>query len=295
MLSKNFLRLSGSLLSKQIKNELKKKVRFEVEENLSKPPGLGIILVGNKADSKIYVNMKKRACKFVGIQNFDVHMSADVTEEEVLTQVDAFNENQDVHGILIQLPLPSHLNEQRILNRVRLDKDVDGFHLENVGKLAVNSKEGGVLVPCTPAGIMELLARNGIEVSGKNVVVIGRSKIVGIPISLLMLHANATVTVCHSRTRDYREYTRNADIVVVAVGRANMIKADDLKEGAVVVDVGINRVDADNEKGYVIVGDVDFEDVKDKVSAITPVPGGVGPMTIAMLLKHCVDAWNPSK
>jgi len=282
--------LSGTSLSKVIKRELKNSVKQLMDEHMKLPPGLGIILVGDKPDSQIYVNMKKRACKFVGIRNFDVHMSEDVSEDDVLDQVDKFNEDSNIHGILIQLPLPSHLNEQRILNRVRLDKDVDGFHLENVGKLTVNSSNA--LVPCTPSGIMELLARNDIDVSGKNVVVIGRSKIVGVPLAMLMLHANATVTVCHSRTKDYREYTRNADIVVVAVGCAKMIKADDLKEGVVVVDVGINRVDVDNERGYVIVGDVDFEDVKEKVSAITPVPGGVGPMTIAMLLQHTVDSWK---
>jgi len=277
--------LRGSFLSKIIKNELKNKISKQI-----KKPGLGIILVGDKPDSKIYVKMKKKACEFVGIKNFDIHLPSDVAEGKVLEKVEEFNRDDRVHGILIQLPLPKHLNEQKILNKVRLDKDVDGFHLENIGKLTVNSKDN-LLVPCTPHGILELLDRNGLgDLSGKNVVVVGRSKIVGVPVAMLMLHRNATVTVCHSRTVGLMDHVRNADVLIVAVGRANFI--DDVKEGAVVIDVGINRVDDDSvEKGYRIVGDVDFEKVKDKTKAITPVPGGVGPMTIAMLLSHTYDAF----
>ena len=278
--------LNGSELSKKIKNELKEEIK-----TFPSQPGLGIILVGEKPDSKIYVRMKKRACKYVGIQNFDINLPSDVTEEKVIEEVEKFNQNPDVHGILIQLPLPKHLNEQRILNKVSLDKDVDGFHLENVGKLTINSKDNP-LVPCTPSGIIEILNRNDIEIGGKNVVVIGRSKIVGIPMAMLFLHSNATVTICHSRTKDYRQYTKNADIIVIAVGRPKMLKKEDIKEGAVIIDVGINRVDSDNKKGYVIVGDADFDNLKEKVGAITPVPGGVGPMTIAMLLKHTTNSYK---
>jgi len=276
--------IDGKDVSNIIKEELSERI---IIENIN--PGLGIILVGNRPDSKIYVNMKKKACAKIGIKNFDVTLPENVSENDVINEVDKMNKNNEIHGILIQLPLPKHINEQNVLSRVLLEKDVDGFHVQNIGNLALN-RLNNYFAPCTPTGCIELLKRYSIQIEGKNVVILGRSNIVGMPLSLLFLHNNATVTICHSKTQNLKELTKKADILVAACGRPNLITKDYIKNECVIIDVGINKIQCDNEKGYVIVGDVDFNDVIDKVKMITPVPGGVGPMTIAMLLKHTVEA-----
>ena len=240
--------------------------------------GLAVILIGDDAASQVYVRNKIKGCDEVGIQSFSYYLPASVTEKEVCDLIDELNQDDKIHGILVQLPLPEHLNERNILKRILPRKDVDGFCDEAIGALAKG--EQGV-VSCTPYGVMKLLEREGIDVCGKNAVVIGRSNIVGKPMAMLLLNANATVTVCHSKTVGLKEICKNADILVAAIGKAGFVTADMVKENAVVIDVGINR----NEYGK-LCGDVDFESVKDKVSYITPVPGGVGPMTITMLL------WN---
>lgn len=276
--------IDGKDVSNIIKEELSERI---IIENIN--PGLGIILVGNRPDSKIYVNMKKKACAKIGIKNFDVTLPENVSENDVINEVEKMNKNNEIHGILIQLPLPKHINEQNVLSRVLLEKDVDGFHVQNIGNLALN-RLNNCFAPCTPTGCIELLKRYSIQIEGKNVVILGRSNIVGMPLSLLFLHNNATVTICHSKTQNLKELTKKADILVTACGRPNLITKDYIKNECVIIDVGINNIQCDNEKGYVIVGDVDFNDVIDKVKMITPVPGGVGPMTIAMLLKHTVEA-----
>ena len=284
--------LSGTELSKQILKNVKERI-----VNQRVHPGLGIILVGNRSDSVVYVRMKKRACEKLGIQNFDVVLHETVQESELLEEVGKMNRNPQIHGILVQLPLPSHIDEQKVLSKISASKDVDGFHASNVGYLTLNKFEN-ICTPCTPTGCLEMLNHYDIELEGKHVVVIGRSRIVGIPISLLLLHKNATVTICHSKTKNLKNITRTADIVIVACGKPQFITEEYIKEGCVIIDVGINRIQYNNKKGYILVGDVDFDRVKDKVSAITPVPGGVGPMTIAMLMKNTVDAcerqvfWN---
>jgi 5,10-methylene-tetrahydrofolate dehydrogenase/methenyl tetrahydrofolate cyclohydrolase len=273
---------------KKVSNEIKKELKQEVEENNLKP-GLGIILVGDRKDSQTYVRMKKKACSLIGIINYDVKLPENITEEELIEEVNKMNNNDKIHGILIQLPLPNHINEANILNQVKLSKDVDGFHTENIGKLALKRLDN-LLSPCTPEGCIELLDRYNIEISGKNAVIIGRSNIVGLPLSLLLLHRNATVTICHSRTSNLKEHTQKADILIAACGRAEFIKKEHIKDNCVIIDIGINAItDETKKRGYRLVGDVDFNDVKDKVKAITPVPGGVGPMTIAMLLKHTIE------
>lgn len=276
--------IDGKDVSNIIKEELSERI---IIENIN--PGLGIILVGNRPDSKIYVNMKKKACAKIGIKNFDITLPENVSEEYVINEVEKMNNNNKIHGILIQLPLPKHINEQNVLSRVLLEKDVDGFHVQNIGNLALN-RLNNCFAPCTPTGCIELLKRYNIQIEGKNVVILGRSNIVGMPLSLLFLHNNATVTICHSKTQNLKEITQKADILVAACGIPNLITKDYIKNECVIIDVGINKIQCDNEKGYVIVGDVDFNDVIDKVKMITPVPGGVGPMTIAMLLTHTVEA-----
>tara|TARA_B100000674_G_C37870388_1_gene929191 strand:+ start:313 stop:1173 length:861 start_codon:yes stop_codon:yes gene_type:complete len=279
--------LDGKYISCQIKNELKRKV--EDLKKIGKHPGLGIILVGERKDSETYVRMKKKACDEVGIVNYDVHLDESESEERIIEEVHKMNQNKNIHGILVQLPLPKHVNEERVIKCVNLEKDVDGFHPHNIGNLALK-RLNNLMVPCTPEGCIEILDRYKIEIEGRNVVIVGRSNIVGMPLSLLFLHRNATVTICHSKTRNMKEVTKRADILVAACGRAEMIKSDYVKESCVIVDVGINSIDDSSRKsGYRLVGDVDFEDVKEKCEAITPVPGGIGPMTIAMLLKHTVD------
>ena len=233
--------------------------------------------------------MKKKACEKIGIRNFDIKLDENVSQIEIINVIEIMNQNSNIHGILVQLPLPKHINEREVLNCVSLNKDVDGFHSTNIGKLALKELDD-IQVPCTPDGCLELLKRYNIQIEGKHAVIIGRSNIVGMPLSLLLLHYNATVTICHSRTQNLKEITRKADILVCAFGSPMKITSEYVKEDCVIIDIGINQIDDSTRKrGYRLVGDVDFEDVKDKVKAITPVPGGVGPMTIAMLLKHTTE------
>ena len=271
---------------KPVAEKLTEGLRSEVEGLAAKtgrPPGLAVVLVGEDPASQVYVRIKERTAKKLGILTFDHRIPENLDQGDLLDLISRLNSDPAVDGILIQLPLPGHLNEQEALRAVALDKDVDVFHPENFGRMALKQ---GILRPCTPAGVIEMLKHYEIEIEGKSVALIGRSKIVGLPLSLLLLHENATITVCHSRTSDIGAVTREADIVVAALGRPKFLTADMVKEGAVVVDIGINRVD---EK---LVGDCDYDALVEKVSAITPVPGGVGPMTVAMLMANTVRAFR---
>jgi methylenetetrahydrofolate dehydrogenase (NADP+)/methenyltetrahydrofolate cyclohydrolase len=253
-------------------------------------PGLATVLVGENPASQFYVRSKQKRCAEVGIVSFGHVLPDDSSQEQVEEVVKQLNANPEVHGILVQLPLPKHLDEERVLAAIGLDKDVDGFHPVNIGRLAMKGRKP-MFVPCTPAGCIELLDRYGIEIEGKEAVVLGRSNIVGLPVAMLLLHRNATITICHSRTQDLAATCSRADILIAAVGRPQMVKADWVKPGAAVIDVGINRVDDPTAKrGYRIVGDVDFDVVSEVVGHITPVPGGVGPMTIAMLLRNTLTS-----
>ncbi len=272
--------INGKEISQTIKDELKLEVASLKE--LGKTCCLAVIQVGNDPASSVYVSNKKKACEYIGIESLSYELPDNTTEEELLFLIDQLNNDGAVHGILCQLPLPRHINEKTVLNRISPKKDVDGFHPQNVGALVVGDFG---FVSCTPAGIIELLKRSNIEMEGKNCVVIGRSNIVGKPMSLLMLRENATVTICHSKTKDLKSICKNADILIVAIGKPQFVNHEYIKEGAVVVDVGIHR-DENNK----LCGDVDYNDVEPFVSAITPVPGGVGPMTICMLMKNCVEA-----
>ena len=274
------LLIDGKKISTEIKDELK--VTVEELKKQGVETCLAVIQVGDDPASSIYVRNKKRACAYVGIESLSYELPEETTEDELVKLVKELNENDNVHGILVQLPLPKHINADTIIRTISPDKDVDGFHPESVGRLCIG--EPG-FVSCTPAGIIQLLKRSGIEIEGKECVVVGRSNIVGKPMSILLLRENGTVTITHSRTKDLKEVTGRADILVVAIGKPKFITADYVKEGAVVIDVGMHR----NEENK-LCGDADFDDVKDKVSAITPVPGGVGPMTIAMLMYNCVEA-----
>ena len=272
--------IDGKVISTQIKEELKAKVAEMKAQGTEIT--LAVIQVGNDPASSVYVGNKKKACEYIGVRSLAYELPEETTEEELLELIEELNGRKDVNGILVQLPLPKHIEEEKILNTISPLKDVDGFHPQNVGALCIG-KPG--FVSCTPAGIIQLLKRSGIEIAGKECVVIGRSNIVGKPMSLLLLRENGTVTIAHSRTKDLKEVTKRADILVVAVGKPKMITADYVKEGAVVIDVGIHR----NEQNK-LCGDVDFESVEPVCSAITPVPGGVGPMTIAMLMNNCVES-----
>lgn len=274
--------IDGKAISAQIKDELKEKVAAMKTQGVEVT--LAVIQVGNDPASSVYVGNKKKACAYVGIHSLAYELPEETSEEELLQLIEELNVRKDVNGILVQLPLPGHIDEEKVLNKINPLKDVDGFHPMNVGSLCIG-KRG--FVSCTPAGIIQLLKRSGIEIAGKECVVIGRSNIVGKPMALLLLQENGTVTVTHSRTKDLAEVTRRADILVVAIGKPRMITAEYVKEGAVVIDVGIHR----NEQNK-LCGDVDFEAVAPKCSAITPVPGGVGPMTIAMLMHNCVESVN---
>lgn len=274
------LLIDGKKISTEIKDELK--ITVEELKKQGVETCLAVIQVGDDPASSIYVRNKKRACAYVGIESLSYELPEETTEDELVKLVKELNENDNVHGILVQLPLPKHINADTIIRTISPDKDVDGFHPESVGRLCIG--EPG-FVSCTPAGIIQLLKRSGIEIEGKECVVVGRSNIVGKPMSILLLRENGTVTITHSRTKDLKEVTGRADILVVAIGKPKFITADYVKEGAVVIDVGMHR----NEENK-LCGDVDFDDIKDKVSAITPVPGGVGPMTIAMLMYNCVEA-----
>ncbi len=285
--------IDGKKISDDIKDELKVKVDNLISEG-KKVPGLVTILVGEDPASGVYVRSKNKACAKVGMHSKIELLSAETSEEDLLKLVQQYNEDPDYHGILVQLPLPDHIDEDKVIEKISIEKDVDGFHPISVGKLVIGKE---TFYPCTPYGIVELLKRYNIETKGKHVVVVGRSNIVGKPIANIMLqkkgNANSIVTVCHSAAGDLSYYTKQADILIAAIGRANFITADMVKDGVVVIDVGINRVeDSSREKGYRIVGDIDFEAVKEKASYITPVPKGVGPMTIAMLLRNTFEAYQ---
>lgn len=272
--------IDGKKISAEIKDELK--VKAAALKEAGKEACLAVILVGNDPASTVYVGNKKKACEYVGIKSLSYELPEETSEAELLELIDKLNKDSSVNGILVQLPLPKHINEDKVIESIAPEKDVDGFHPMSVGNLCIG-RPG--FVSCTPAGIIQLLKRNGIEMTGKNCVIVGRSNIVGKPMALLMLRENATVTVCHSRTKDLKAVTSQADILIVAIGKPMFITADYVKEGAVVIDVGIHR----KEDGK-LCGDVAFDEVAPKTSAITPVPGGVGPMTIAMLMNNCVES-----
>lgn len=277
--------LMGKEVSDRIKNEMKEQVKKLKSQGIN--PGLAVILVGEDPASKVYVSNKKKACEYIGINSFEYKLPEETTESELIELIEKLNNDNTVSGILCQLPVPKHINEDAIINAIDPKKDVDAFHPINVGKIMTGNYD---FVPCTPAGVMELIRESGIDVCGKECVVVGRSNIVGKPMSMLLLHQNGTVTVCHSRTKDLKEKTKSADILVAAVGIPNFITGDMIKEGAVVIDVGINRI-----APKILVGDVDFETAKEVAGAITPVPGGVGPMTIAMLMKNTLKAAEINK
>ena len=271
--------IDGKKISKQIKDELKEEMQRLSAE--SKHACLAVVQVGNDLASSVYVNNKKKACAYIGIRSKAYELPEETTEEELVSLVEELNQDDEVNGILVQLPLPKHIDEDRIIRTISPDKDVDGFHPVSVGRLWIGEKG---FLSCTPAGIIQLLKRSGIEIEGKECVVVGRSNIVGKPMAALLLRENGTVTVTHSRTKNLKEVTKRADILIVAIGKKQFITSEYIKEGAVVIDVGMHR-DENNH----LCGDVDYADVEPHTSAITPVPGGVGPMTIAMLMNNCVE------
>lgn len=270
-------RIDGKMISTQIKDECRERVK---KEGLDVT--LAVIQVGNDPASTVYVGNKKKACEYIGIHSLSYELPEETAEKELLELVEKLNQDENVNGILVQLPLPAHIDEDKVIQNISPKKDVDGFHPQSVGALSIGQPG---FVSCTPAGIIQLLKRSSVEIDGKECVIVGRSNIVGKPMALLMLRENATVTVCHSHTANLKEVTKRADILIVAVGKPKFITRDFVKEGAVVIDVGIHRNEANK-----LCGDVDFEDVEPVCSAITPVPGGVGPMTIAMLMHNCVEA-----
>ena len=272
--------IDGKLISQQIKDELKEKVATLKAEG--KEIGMAVIQVGNDPASSVYVGNKKKACEYIGIRSESYELPEETTQDELIALIERLNADDKIHGILVQLPVPKHIDEDTIIKAISPKKDVDGFHPQSVGALSIGQPG---FVSCTPAGVIQLLKRSGVEIEGKECVVIGRSNIVGKPMSLLLLRENGTVTITHSKTKDLKEVCKRADILVVAIGRPKMIDASYVKEGAVVIDVGIHR--GENNK---LCGDVDFESVEPIASSITPVPGGVGPMTIAMLMNNCVEA-----
>ena len=280
--------IDGKAIAATIRGEIAEEVTKMKEEH-GVVPGLATVLVGERKDSQTYVRMKKKACAEVGITSYGYDLPENASQEEVISLVRELNANPDIDGILVQLPLPDHIDEEAVLTEIDIAKDVDGFHPLNIGRLSMKGRKP-LYVPCTPRGVIELLDRTGIEIEGKNAVILGRSNIVGLPVSMLLLHRNATITICHSRTKNLPEVTRRADILVAAIGRAEMVRGDWVKPGAAVIDVGVNAVDDPTaKKGYRLVGDVNFEEAKEVAGYITPVPGGVGPMTIAMLLKNTLD------
>lgn len=283
--------LDGKKTSNDIKDEIAQEV-LDIIRKGGKKPHLAAILVGNNGASETYVNAKVKACEKVGFDSTLVRLSDDVSEEELITNIHQINENKFIDGLIVQLPLPDHIDEKKIINAISLEKDVDGFHPTNIGNMTLNLP---AFIPATPAGIIELLKRYNIDTVGKNCVVIGRSHIVGLPVSILMARnaspGNSTVTILHSRSKNIDEICKKADILIVALGKANFVTSDMVKEGACIVDVGITRVPSDKTKsGWKLLGDVDFKGVSTKADYITPVPGGVGPMTIAMLLKNTLIA-----
>lgn len=281
--------IDGKSISSQIKSEVKSETeKLKTEKGIT--PGLAFILVGENPASKVYVRNKGKACEELGFYSVTEALPENISEESLLELISKFNGDEKIHGMLVQLPLPSHINQQKVIESIDFRKDVDGFHPLNVGRMVLGEK---CFIPCTPYGIIELLKRSSVETSGKNVTVIGRSSIVGKPVANLLLkyEFNSTVTVCHSKTKDIKEISTQADILIAAIGKANFVTKDFIKEGCIIIDVGINRIEDKNSKtGYRITGDVDFKDCYDKCGLITPVPGGVGPMTIAMLMKNTLDS-----
>jgi len=281
--------IDGKAIAATIREEIKAEVEA-MQAQYGKVPGLATVLVGARKDSQAYVRMKKKACAKAGITSFAHDLPEDISQDDLLKVVQGLNANPDVHGILVQLPLPDHIDDEEVLGAISIEKDVDGFHPLNIGRLSMKRRDP-LFVPCTPRGCIELLDRTGVEIEGKEAVVLGRSNIVGLPVAMLLLHRNATLTICHSRTKDLPGVVRRADILLAAVGRAEMVKGDWVKPGAVVIDVGTNAVDdPTKKKGYRLTGDVDFDEVKEVAGAISPSPGGVGPMTIAMLLRNTMDS-----
>lgn len=274
--------IDGKKCSEEILENLRRDIS-EYKEKTGKVPGLAVIILGNNAASKIYVKSKIRACEKTGILSREIILDENISEEELINEIEKLNNDKNINGILVQLPLPSHINEKKICEAISVKKDVDGFKAENLGKIMLGDDDG--FISCTPQGIIYLIDQLNMDLHGKNVVVVGRSNIVGKPVASLLINKGATTTVCNSKTKDLAGILRKADIIVIAIGKAKFLTKDMVKEGAVVIDVGINRVDGK------ICGDVDYENVKDIVSHITPVPGGVGPMTIAMLLKNTVKAF----
>ena len=277
---------------KVIANELREEIAQKVSERIAsgqRAPGLAAVLVGEDPASEVYVRMKRKACEKAGIVSFGHNLPADASQETVEGLVKELNANPEVHGILVQLPLPDHIDEEAVLNSIDITKDVDGFHPLNIGRLAQKGREP-LFLPATPAGVIYLLEKSNTPLEGANAVVLGRSNIVGMPVALLLVERNATVTICHSRTKNLDAVCRAADVLIAAVGRAEMVKKNWVKPGATVIDVGTHRIDDDSEKGYHLTGDVAFDEVMEVAAAITPSPGGVGPMTIAMLLSNTLRA-----
>jgi methylenetetrahydrofolate dehydrogenase (NADP+)/methenyltetrahydrofolate cyclohydrolase len=282
--------ISGIEIAKEIRAELKKQIA-ELKEKHGLTPGLATVLVGDDPASKVYVGQKDKSCNNLGIYSKMINLPVDTSEEDLLKLVDELNNDSSIHGILVQLPLPKHINETRVLYAIDPNKDVDGFHPVNVGKMVIGEK---CFLPCTPHGVLELLARSGVKTEGAEVVIVGRSNIVGKPVLNLMLQkrptGNATVTLCHTRTKDISFHTKRADILIVATGHPKTVTGNMVSEGVVVIDVGVNRIGKTPEGKAILVGDVEFDSVKEKAAAITPVPGGVGPMTIVMLMTNTVEA-----
>ena len=276
--------IDGKKVSSHIKDNIAAEVKM-LKNKTGKTPGLAVVLVGDDPASAVYVKNKNKTCKNIGFQSFEHILPENTSEDKLLNLINELNNDDQVNGILVQLPLPSHISSKKILVSINPQKDVDGFHLENVGRLVTGN---ALFKPCTPAGIIKLLDEYKIEIEGKNAVIIGRSNIVGKPVSFLLLERNATVTICHSRTKDLPSITRSADILIAAIGKPNFVSLDMVKNNAVVIDVGINRLDGK------LVGDVDFASVSNQASLITPVPGGVGPMTIAMLMENTLQAFKNS-
>jgi 5,10-methylene-tetrahydrofolate dehydrogenase/methenyl tetrahydrofolate cyclohydrolase len=281
--------IDGKAIAEALREDVKKAVSERISKGLP-APGLATVIIGDNPASKVYVRMKHKACQEAGILSIGHGLPADTSQEEVEALIKELNNDPMIHGILVQLPLPAGLDEEQVLNTIQLRKDVDGFHPINIGRLAQKGREP-LFVPATPSGVMVLLEHSGAQLDGANTVVLGRSNIVGMPVSLLLVKENATVTICHSHTKDIPEITRQADVLIASVGRAEFVRGDWIKPGAIVIDVGVNRVEDETRKrGYRLVGDVAFDEAVDVAGAITPVPGGVGPMTIAMLLRNTLRA-----
>ena len=279
------IKIDGKAFSQTVLEKIKEE-HSQLKEKYGKPAGLAVVIVGNNPASQVYVKNKIRACEDVGFYSENIELDENISEKELLQEIDKLNKNDRIDGILVQLPLPAHINELKIIDSISPEKDVDGFHVSNIGKMVIGDETG--FLSCTPYGIMQLLEEYKIEISGKDAVIIGRSNIVGKPMALMLIQKGATVQVCNSKTKDLRKKLSKADIIIVAAGVPKLLKKEDVKEGAVVIDVGINRVDGK------ICGDVDYEEVAEKTSYITPVPGGVGPMTIASLIKNTFKSYKNS-